>query len=678
MLKTHNLNMNKGLIVLFLASVFLFLGVPETQAVLINNYDFEFTEVLNENFCCDGIFGCGVSTSPVRRPLYWNDTEYGVHVVSTSTVPSQGDYAMKVYTHKPSNCSMWAGGCTQVNITNGGLATYSEPIELQNASFRLTVDVRKCTEEEEPVKCSGFFEAEDSFLSGTNSGMYVINTAWDNGTHTEEYSQFGTAPDYYQTINLDYSDFDYSNVSYPLNMTVGLGAAVESYWGGESSCIVFDYLEVDYSEDSDQIITFEDLSLVDDYIQDMVSMRGFIYTIEETNNNGMSFDSSGFNISNGFDGIPLARLKVIWTKGGGFCSGAWPKFLNPDIATINYKNGTSTGMIARVEQNCGGGDTFTLYFNFSIPDYENVKNITLGDKIQVGGVGDFTPNITISIDEENVVLRKAYDTEIDTGTFQTSIGDPHLYPVILYNASNTNTTVAFTAYNFMNRTEDASDNIIIKQYSPSGQLQDITTHSLTFTQGITHHNVTSLYEPEDDGYFIVNFYTELTSFGFNSSLKSYIGQGINSSFCADYCDAEGNFYDGYINAYGVCAYDYYPNSSSCSVFVPSEPDNDTGYSITDNIGSGVADAFGLKNDAFSTAEEKGIAFLALILAGMMSLIPVFLSGLYGDHKNAGTIYVVSMLSWVLIFTFIGWLPAWIVTILLVLTGLVIASKALRG
>lgn len=658
--------------VLLVSIFFIFMFLPFANGNLISNGGFELTQNNNLDFCCNGVLGCGASSAPVRQPLYFNDTEYGNHIRSITTYTKSGDYALMIYTHKPSNCTMWSGGsCTQVNITNGGLATYDTPIELQNNSFRINFDVRKCNTTEEPVKCSGFFQDQDTYMSGTNSGRFVVSIDANNGTHSEANSFFGTAQNFYQTFNLDYTAFSFSNVSFPANITLDIGSAVLSYWGDESSCVVYDDLEVSYSEGADDLVTFEDLSEVDDYISDMVSMRGFTYS-ETHNGNGMSFSSSDFNISNGFDGIPLARLEAVWTKGGGFC-GTYPKYYNPDHATIHYKDGTSEDIrnLARVEHNCAGGNTWTLHFNFSIPDYENVKNITLADEIGVSGVGDFTPNITIDPQEEYFYLRNEYENELSTSTFQTTYGLPHLYPVILYNASATNTSVAFTAYNFMNRTEDASDNILIYQYNENDQLTDLTTHSLTFPQGVSHHNVTALYEPDDSDHVTIFFFTELTSFGFNSSLDFEFGEGVNIIFCEDYCDTNYNFYDGYINEYGLCRYEVFSNSTSC--YPPGEPEAEAESEGLDATAEATSNLLGIN-------AEAGKLFVALILVMIFSAFGTAIIGRGVKLEGSGFAlsFFVQFLAWFLVFTLAGFVPSWITIVLMVLSTFIIGLWFKKG
>lgn len=95
--------------------------------------------------------------------------------------------------------------------------------------------------------------------------------------------------------------------------------------------------------------------------------------------------------------------------------------------------------------------------------------------------------------------------------------------------------------------------------------------------------------------------------------------------------------------------------------------------LADDLGDSVADAFGLKDDDSSTKEEKGIAFFALILSLVFSFVPVFIIFRHGDSNNVGMVFVVMFLTCLIIFTFMGWLPSWIILILLIITGFLIAS-----
>jgi len=515
---------------LIVSIFFLFMFLPFVNANLISNGGFELTQNNNLDFCCDGVLGCGASSAPVRQPLYFNDTEYGNHIRTIPTYYAEsGDYALMIYTHKPSNCTMWSGGsCTQVNITNGGLATYDTPIELQNNSFRINFDVRKCNILEEPIKCTGFFQNQDTFMSGTNSGRFVISIDVNNGTHSEANSFFGTAQDFYQTFNLDYTAFSFTNVSFPANLTLDIGSAVLSYWGDESSCVVYDDLEVSYSEGADDLVTFEDLSKVDDYIEDMFTFWGTLYDYEmewdekspDCDNptypvtiNSIAFDEFNFETSKGFAGVPLANiemdLSMAWNGGSSTpdvigwsesCGSSDSNVDDDDYIYLVYDDGTNRSVgdelflcpDASTTQTgyCAGGtgNNMDMNMNYIFPmyDYENLDHIEMrfsvrGEDVNTGLYYECV-NIYLNItpDISTIETRQIYSNPEDTANEEIT-GYNDFYPLFPYRGIYDSENVSFNAFLFpMNGDESIGQNMRMYAYTDEGSFKNIATDSLNF------------------------------------------------------------------------------------------------------------------------------------------------------------------------------------------------------
>lgn len=92
--------------------------------------------------------------------------------------------------------------------------------------------------------------------------------------------------------------------------------------------------------------------------------------------------------------------------------------------------------------------------------------------------------------------------------------------------------------------------------------------------------------------------------------------------------------------------------------------------IMNTAGSAFADLFGFETDDYSTATEKGRAFLALIITFAVAL------GIGGYFKSA-EIAGMGIISFLIIFTFTGDLPAWIGILLIILSGFIMVEWVRR-
>ena len=593
------------------------------QGNLLTNGDMEDTENVNADYCCNVfVLGCSGTSMITSVPEKWNDTASSLGLVESGTHLTWVDddtynHALRLFTHKPENCTRYDGGCTIVNMTTEGVAQYEDYIELDNSSVVLSFYVRKCTDDETPEKCTGIFDTRESFITDDNTGYYYSLLEFSNSTgHTEDvYTPTDNAGDTWEYLEYDFSGVSLSELSFPLNVSLNLVAGVGDYWGLESSCIVLDNVELDYKENASSV----DLE-TENYIKDMLQNRGFAFNKLE-DYGSMAYQEMEFNISNAYDGIPLARARVKWRKTGGFCSGGYPDFSNPNIAELLYTNGTTKDIkpLTRVEQHCSG-DYYNLYFNFSLPSFGDIENITLEENVMVGGSGDYDVGVVFNIEEQFIYTRQDYDTTIETEGVETTTGLPHIYPVVLLNGSYTNNTVHFTTFNFMNRTEDLTNNIRIIQYNSDGNPDEITTTTLTIPHGRSQHSVNALYEPDLNDYVVVVFYSE-TGISNTSLTFSLTPGGTYSSECVSHCvgltyyDAEGTG--------GVCKYKYYYNDTRCVTYNVDLPTTELGY--LDEKGLQLAGFLGFETDALGTATAKGTTLISISLALVFAVAVGFAS-----------------------------------------------------
>jgi len=91
------------------------------------------------------------------------------------------------------------------------------------------------------------------------------------------------------------------------------------------------------------------------------------------------------------------------------------------------------------------------------------------------------------------------------------------------------------------------------------------------------------------------------------------------------------------------------------------------------LGDGIASLFGFTTDAYSTASEKGLFFMALIICIVVSALVSAFIVKHGDGEGAGVTFIVIFLAFFLMFAFVGWIPAWILIMFLVITGLIISG-----
>lgn len=165
---------------------------------------------------------------------------------------------------------------------------------------------------------------------------------------------------------------------------------------------------------------------------------------------------------------------------------------------------------------------------------------------------------------------------------------------------------------------------------------------------------------------ILNLGIELTATD-NGTLTYYLDGNLLGTvtvdtapvFDTDYYISTGVIDDGSHSwnvIYTMSGYDFYSDTYSFTIT--------SGIMIT--AGSAMADLFGFKTDDYLTSTEKGRAFVALIIIFSIGL------GVGGYFKSA-EIAGMAIVSFLLLFTITGDLPAWFGILLIIISGFIMAE-----
>jgi len=168
--------------------------------------------------------------------------------------------------------------------------------------------------------------------------------------------------------------------------------------------------------------------------------------------------------------------------------------------------------------------------------------------------------------------------------------------------------------------------------------------------------------------------------GENGTLNCYLNDTLkyNDTFEKDY-DDEVRFDSGQLSS-GVynlfCNYtDIYNN------YWTSEITFSIDLGLGAKIGNFWSELLGFKDDSYSTAEEKGLAFFSLLLCIILSLFPILIiageSKLKIEGSSIGYIFLGLFLSWIFLFTYIGWLPTLIGVVIIMIVLLVLSGMFLK-
>lgn len=103
----------------------------------------------------------------------------------------------------------------------------------------------------------------------------------------------------------------------------------------------------------------------------------------------------------------------------------------------------------------------------------------------------------------------------------------------------------------------------------------------------------------------------------------------------------------------------------------------TGEGLIADVGDGIAELLGFETDALGTANEKGIAFLGIIIALAVAVgVGVYIQ----DQKKGGSPQIVAivLIAMILLETMIGWIPIWITILFTILAGFILIIMFQKG
>lgn len=95
--------------------------------------------------------------------------------------------------------------------------------------------------------------------------------------------------------------------------------------------------------------------------------------------------------------------------------------------------------------------------------------------------------------------------------------------------------------------------------------------------------------------------------------------------------------------------------------------------IGGQTGNYIADLFGFEDDGFSTGSAKGMFLISIIISLLVGAVITGFIASKGDGAGAGMAFIIVFLAMIMMFAFVGWFPAWIFFILLILSILITAG-----
>lgn len=120
--------------------------------------------------------------------------------------------------------------------------------------------------------------------------------------------------------------------------------------------------------------------------------------------------------------------------------------------------------------------------------------------------------------------------------------------------------------------------------------------------------------------------------------------------------------------------DDYSFSSGSVTFYINEGFSDTGVlGVGDAFGEYLGETLGFEDDDYSTANDKGLFLLSIIICLLVASVIAGMVAQHGDGTGVGLTFVMVFIAMFLMFTFVGWLPAWIFYIFFIIAILITAG-----
>jgi len=650
---------------ILILSILTLLFIPNVSANLLQNGDFENIHNIPSYVCCvNYVLGCGGNTIINRMPDIWNVTTYDMYSATSTSDSYTGSWAVKIWTHKLDNCTYISySTCGQNNITEEGHLEQTV-YNLQNTTLTLSYKIKKCPESERPFKCQEIWNVNNDYGDLPITGKYAIMFIFSNSNTTQFNYFFDTATDNFTEHILDISNMNYINITAPFNLTIIFSSIPESYYGdNRQGCIILDDVNLEYSKPPETLLS-------EQYINDMINTKTLSATLLNWIGNPYQNDFI-FNLSRGFDGVPIGK-----TEHSVFISGGSLNHFDEKVnyAYIYYKNDTRLNITdyTKIEVNIPIPYYPHYIFTFPISDYENIKNITISGKVNIGTPSAYTGSsstITFDPDEEYFYIRHTWDNMIEEEDYETLIGNEFLYPLIMFNNTVNETTQCFTVYNFLPNTEYTTNNFKMEQYSSSDTLKEIYKSQLTIPSGYSQHCIDWLTDPQKTDYVKMYVYSDMSKnppqdgWSSNSTTIFYLTESL---YCSSYCNGT-TYYEGTLTSQNICSYTIYYNDSRCIEIPPPTPEEEEIYNATQPL-INATQTLGLY---LSTLWEGIDNSFDSTMKLFFSLIIVTMIALYVGVKLSWQLSAILVLLSVIVLTVINWIPSWVGIIFTLISGFIV-------
>jgi len=646
---------------LFLLALLLF--IPLTQANLLTNGDFESVYSVNKYAgCVNSVTGtCDINYYNLNHPYNWSE-ETDEHLFSyIDSDASNGQYALRLFSHDADNCSAYYNVSTSSWITtesNGLNGLVYQNFTIDNFTATVSYDIKKCPDV--VSKCNNFWLNTEDFGDTPIKSDYLAVLEWNYSGNTYILRLPTSAPG----DNWEHKVFSLTNNN--LKDFISAGTNMTLYFLTDKSeldnnfyCILLDNVSIDYTE--------EEPSPATTYIDDLTTLKSTPGTLlykdiyRTTGGSWTYHNNFQIDASRGYDGVILLNTSLEILTGVSSSptnTVTYAYIYYNDGSVIDVKN-YSKAWYAYISGS-GSSQVNRLGHVIPVPDLDNVKNITTKCHYDLNG---YPTDVTMSYTVDNLVnVRNTYSDTL-TSTTETIIGNNDLYPLIVYDNSIVNTTVQqFKIYNF--GYQNTSAYLDFYQYDSANNLKE--TYSLNandLANGATSFSEDWLLNPASTDYIKVYVYPNKEADGYlsNSTTIFYLSAGTG---CSSYCIGL-NYYEGTLGYNNICEYTISYNDTRCyatttTTTIPSAYEPLANATLS--IGNQAKTVWNTVNNNF---DETTKMFLSIIIIIAIALL---------IGQNAGwQVSAISVLLTTLVLTVIGWLPAWIGIIFLILSGFIVVN-----
>jgi len=666
----------------FLIPIFLTLFLikavkAETGEILIDG--FENVETREIEYCYKNLIGvCSGGTRSYLRVKNWfpfTDLNYSRvkdFGKSLTDFRTQGSYSFALWWIPPSDCfpvgytedNPWHVICGESNTGTGGFMYRN--ISLNHTNYKLKLDIAPCNFY--PVKCSGWWCQEEYYgkkkvdETPIKIDVYLKISIYEEGQLKWSYSAFwdSSLP---ENASFKTLEIDLRRILSTGNFTFYLEILPPSMEWEFPVCAVFDNLRA------------EEIKVVPppaiNYYNDMTTLIYPELPVINTTRGcsaGWYWNNSEDNLqSRYYNGVALFGFDFegyYGSTGVLTCS----NILNAII--VKYKNGSvvniPTTQHVRVYKPPRPGYWWRYVYWIPIPDYEKgVKEIDLNF---TGGEIKFWFNITF--DDTYPIYRNKYPRNL-TGTYETIIGNPYLYPLIFFNFSmderkNITYYVASLGKGYTGEFEftlrDKNGNIKVTKKETLSLAGGIGIFGPFYTDFLTKVGA----EIETGDYIMVEQKTGIDP-AFGSTKTYFYPERLPPEIvCESECIGTTYYLRRLIGE--VCLTWVIPNYYLCIVAPPPvppvPPEQLTPIPFVN------ATELREKGFGFLLPFLTPLAFTMFIIIGISGYVEYQISKAGGGTR--GIAFAITFISLVLITSIMGLLPVWIVWLLIILAAGIVA------